>query len=96
MVSRNPKVSAVSHTASLAGSDKGAAANEKAWVTGGSLSEFIETLKIFHCNGRLSGPSVASVSCSGGEASLIADISNAKPISFPKLTKTQKRTLRLH
>ena len=61
-----------------------------------SLSEFIETLKIFHCHGRLSGSSVASVSCSGGEASLIADISNAKPISFPNLTKTQKKTLRLH
>ena len=95
--SEHAKVSAVSHTASLAGSDKGAAALMKRLGVArvDSLSEFIETLKIFHCHGRLSGPSVASVSCSGGEASLIADISTGKQISFPKLTKTQKEDLKI-
>ena len=62
--SEHAQLSAVSHTASLAGNDKGASALMKRLGVArvNSLSEFIETLKVFHCHGRLSGSSVASVS----------------------------------
>ena len=94
--SEHAQLSAVSHTASLAGSDKGASALMKRLGVArvNSLSEFIETLKIFHCHGRLSGPCVASVSCSGGEASLIADLSYGEQVLFPKLTKEQNKNLK--
>ena len=93
--SEHAQLSAVSHTASLAGNDKGASALMKRLGVArvNSLSEFIETLKVFHCHGRLSGSSVASVSCSGGEASLIADICNGSQLLFPKLTKEQTNGL---
>ena len=93
--SEHAQLSAVSHTASLAGNDKGASALMKRLGVArvNSLSEFIETLKVFHCHGRLSGSSVASVSCSGGEASLIADICNGEQLVFPKLTKEQTNDL---
>ena len=93
--SEHAQLSAVSHTASLAGNDKGASALMKRLGVArvNSLSEFIETLKVFHCHGRLSGSSVASVSCSGGEASLIADICNGSQLVFPKLTKEQTNGL---
>ena len=40
----------------------------------GALPDFLETLKLLHCYGPLPGGNIASISCSGGEASLIADM----------------------
>jgi acetyl-CoA synthetase len=86
----------ISHTASLAGSDAGAAALLKrlgiARVDG--LPEFLETLKLLHCHGPLAGGNLASISCSGGEASLIADMAEGTGLSFPALTAAQTTTLR--
>ncbi|WP_420012930.1 acetate--CoA ligase family protein [Tateyamaria sp.] len=86
----------ISHTASLAGSDAGAAALLKrlgiARVAG--LPELLETLKLLHCNGPLGGRNVASISCSGGEASLIADMALGSGLRFPALTTLQRTTLR--
>lgn len=65
----------LTHTASLAG----AAAVSSAFLrrTGctevRSLGAFLEALKLLHHGGPLPGPRVLSVSCSGGEASLMAD-----------------------
>ena len=88
----------ISHTASLAGSDAGADALLKRLGVGraDSLSEMMEVLKILHCAGPLTGHAIASMSCSGGEASLMADLAHlsAKPVSFPPLDDSQKEGLR--
>ena len=94
--SDHAKSAAISHTASLAGSDAGAQALLRrlgiARVSG--LPEFIETLKLLHCTGPLSGQQVASISCSGGEASLIADLAEETTLNFPPLTSAQTDQLR--
>ena len=85
----------VSHTASLAGSDAGAAAVLARLGIGRveDLPTFLETLKLLHCNGPLAAPTLSSVSCSGGEASLAADTAHGRAVSFPALTQTQREAL---
>ncbi|MFO8125585.1 acetate--CoA ligase family protein, partial [Yoonia sp.] len=87
---------AISHTASIAGSDAGATALFKRLGIGRvtTLSAFLETLKLLHVVGPLKAPNIASMSCSGGEASLMADTAHGSQISFPPLTKNQKAALR--
>lgn len=86
----------VSHTASLAGSDAGAAALMRrlgiARLHG--LPEFIEALKLLHVNGPMGCSALASISCSGGEASLIADMALRTSLTFPPLRDTQSAGLR--
>ncbi|MBD8878214.1 acetate--CoA ligase family protein [Roseibium polysiphoniae] len=85
----------ISHTASLAGSMAGASALLKRTgvAQANSLPELLETLKIVHTVGRLSSAKVASMSCSGGEASLIADTATGSAVTFPALTGDQKSKL---
>lgn len=86
----------ISHTASLAGSDAGANAFlERLGIPRlKTLPEMLETLKVLHCYGPLPDGRIASISCSGGEASLIADLSVDKDLTFPKLTQPQEVELR--
>ncbi len=86
----------ISHTASLAGSDAGATAllNRLGVPRLGGLPEFLETLKLLHVHGPLNGTGIASISCSGGEASLIADMALETDLHFPSLRKNQKESLR--
>jgi acyl-CoA synthetase (NDP forming) len=86
---------AVSHTASLAGSDAGAQAflDRLGIARLGGLPEFLETLKLLHCVGRLPSRRIASISCSGGEASLIADLAEPRDLAFPPLSAAQKLAL---
>ena len=42
----------------------------------------LETLKLLDNGGRLSGPRIVSMSCSGGEASLVADLAEGGPLLF--------------
>ena len=90
------RAGAVSHTASLAGSGAGARALFArlgvAEVTG--LDAFLETLKLLHVTGALPSRRIASLSCSGGEASLMADSALDLNLEFPPLTHTQKTALR--
>ncbi|HBR61616.1 MAG TPA: acyl-CoA synthetase [Rhodobacteraceae bacterium] len=90
------RAGAVSHTASLAGSGAGARALFArlgvAEVTG--LDAFLETLKLLHVTGALPSRRIASLSCSGGEASLMADSALDLNLEFPPLTKAQKTALR--
>ena len=76
---------AASHTASLAGG--GAASSAFLRQIGvaevNSPSELIETLKIFHVHGMGLGPRICSLSCSGGEAGLVADLAAPIGIEFP-------------
>lgn len=85
----------ISHTASLAGSDTGANAllDHLGIARVDSLPALLETLKIFHISGPLSSGRIASISCSGGEASLIADMAHDTALSFPPLTSTQTKGL---
>lgn len=86
-----------SHTASIAGGRAGADAflARLGIAQVGSLTVFLETLKVLHMRGPLAGGRLASVSCSGGEAALIADAATRLPdLSFPQLTGEQGRALR--
>jgi len=79
---------AQSHTASLASGD----AVVDAYFRGigiarvNSIPVLLETLKLLHLQGPLSGRSIASLSCSGGEAALIADAADAAGLDFVTLT----------
>ena len=66
---------AFSHTASITGSNTAVSAFLKrlGCIEVSSLSNLLETLKLSHFFGYLEDKNIASVSCSGGEASLIAD-----------------------
>lgn len=90
------QAAAISHTASLTGSNAGAQALLKrlgiAQVY--SATELIETLKILHVTGGLASSRIASASCSGGEASLIADMGEVSGVTFPELTVPQAEKLR--
>lgn len=95
-MSAQAQAATVSHTASLAGS--GAAGRALLARLGiaqvDSLAVLIETLKILHVTGPLSSARIASLSCSGGEASLMADTGLAAGVSFPALDDGQTRRLR--
>jgi acyl-CoA synthetase (NDP forming) len=94
--SEQAQQAAISHTASLAGSDAGANALFDRLGIGRatSLSGFLETLKLLHVVGPLAAPNIASMSCSGGEASLMADMAHGSAIAFPSLNARQKTVLR--
>ena len=95
-ISEQAQQAALSHTASLAGSDAGAQAflDRLGIARVHGLPEFLETLKLVHCVGTLGSNRISSISCSGGEASLIADAAKAHGLAFPRLTDLQKTHLR--
>ncbi len=78
---------AVSHTASLAGSDAAAGAflRRLGIARLQSMPAFLETLKLLHVAGPLDGLSVSSMSCSGGEAALMADHAAGRHARFRPL-----------
>ncbi|WP_417208129.1 acetate--CoA ligase family protein, partial [Antarctobacter sp.] len=94
--SEQANAAAVSHTASLTGSDAGARAFLRrigvAQVS--SLSALLEVLKILHVAGPLRSNRVVSASCSGGEASLMADSGLTYDVVFPPLGTMQREGLR--
>ena len=61
-----------------------------------SLPVLLESLKLAHVFGALSGNAIATLSCSGGEASLIADTASRFGVKFPSLTNDQIDTLGAH
>ena len=76
---------AATHTASLAGNAVVSSAFFKQLGVGEvrSLPQLIEALKALHVAGPLSGESFVSVSCSGGEAGLVADTAEGMQLEFP-------------
>ncbi len=94
--SEQARSATVSHTASLAGSDAGADAlfDRLGLVRVNSLPELLESLKLLHLTGGLRSNRVLSMSCSGGEASLMADTAEGRGIVLPKLSDVQKTALR--
>jgi len=82
---------ALSHTASLAGSDAVAEAFlERAGVARvHSLPVLLEALKVLHVHGPLHGRDIASMSCSGGEAGLMADAAAAAQLNLRPFSAAQ-------
>jgi len=85
----------LSHTSSLAGSDALFDALFKRYGIGRAkdVSVFIETLKLLHVHGPLSGNTVSSMSCSGGEAGLVADLASDAGLPTPPLPKVAEAKL---
>ncbi len=75
---------ALSHTGSMAGRSASYDAMFERYgvATVRSPAELLETLKLFDQDGRLGGNRIVSLSCSGGEASLVADRSEATGLVF--------------
>ena len=89
------KSQSFSHTASITGnSDISKAFLERLGIVEvHDLDIFLESLKILHLVGRIKSPSVISVSCSGGEASLVSDFSMQTSLKFPKFPAEKSRQI---
>jgi len=94
-ISEQAQAQTLSHTASLAGNEAGAFAflDRLGIATVKSITVFLETLKLLHVHGPLPGSRLASISCSGGEASLMADLALGKAVSYPPLNAKQRERL---
>lgn len=84
-----------SHTGSMAGR---AAAYDALFTRYGvatvrTPSEMLETLKLLDNGGRLSGRRIVSLSCSGGEASLVADRGEGTSLQFEPFTTEQRNRI---
>jgi acetate---CoA ligase (ADP-forming) len=86
----------VTHTASLAGADGvvGAFLRRLGVARVHSIPVLLETLKLLHLCGPLQGGEIASMSCSGGEAALIADRTEGRRIKFRPLDAVQTDAVR--
>jgi len=86
---------ALSHTASLAGADAlyGALFERYGIARVKSVTAFVETLKFLHYGGPISDNRLVSMSCSGGEAALVADMALDRNIRFPPFDAATKRKI---
>jgi acetyl-CoA synthetase len=80
----------MSHTSSLAGPDAlyDALFARLGVVRVFDVSSLLETLKLLHVHGAYQGNTIASASCSGGEASLIADLAQSHGLAMPLLPQS--------
>lgn len=88
------RTAAASHTASLAGGGAASSAflRQAGVAEVATLSELVETLKIFHVHGPQIGQRICSLSCSGGEAGLVADLAAPFELDFePPSESTRQR-----
>ncbi|MBV8440278.1 MAG: acetate--CoA ligase family protein, partial [Hyphomicrobiales bacterium] len=85
----------MSHTASLAGPDTlyDAFFARLGIARAPDLAVFLETLKLLHVYGPLKGRRLSSMSCSGGEASLMADLAPAHGLTTPDLPGSAREAL---
>lgn len=76
-----------SHTSALCGPDRlvDALFDRVGIARVADLPQFLETLKLLHVCGPLAGTAIGSLSCSGGEASLVADLGERAGLQFPPL-----------
>ncbi|MCB1370622.1 MAG: acetate--CoA ligase family protein [Rhodobacteraceae bacterium] len=82
--SSRARAATLSHTASLSGeAAAGSALLARLGITEvASPGAFLETLHLQHEGGPLAGNAVVSVSCSGGEAGLMADLTEASELDL--------------
>jgi acyl-CoA synthetase (NDP forming) len=90
--SEQARAGTVSHTASLAGADAASDAFLRRLGIGRvfSIPAFMETLKLLHVCGPLDGCDISSMSCSGGEASVMADSAEGRRVRFRSLAADHK------
>ena len=83
---------AMSHTSSLAGADTlyDALFERYGVARMKSVSAFAETLKFLHNGGPIANSRLVSMSCSGGEAALVADMALERQVSFPPFNAETK------
>ena len=81
----------MSHTSSLAGNNNAADVFLKRLGIArvDSLDVLLETLKLLHVHGALPCNTLQSLSCSGGEAALVADAVSAHALELPALDEQQ-------
>lgn len=86
---------ALSHTSTLVGEERlYTALFERVGVARvTNLAELIETLKLLHVCGPLAGRGIASISCSGGEAAMVADLAEPLGLELPPLIAEQRLRL---
>ena len=86
----------VSHTRSISGDDAAGDAFLKRLGIARvhSFNVLIETLKVLHTYGVLSGKRLVSMSCSGGEAALLGDAAARHGLECPDLESPQRDQLR--
>ena len=84
---------ALSHTASMAGEDRICEALFERYgvARAPTLSALVETLKLLHFGGPITGRRLVSLSCSGGEAAIVADLAPAHGLSFPPFSEAAAR-----
>ncbi|MCB2011245.1 MAG: acetate--CoA ligase family protein [Geminicoccaceae bacterium] len=86
---------AVSHTAAIVGAD----GVLDAWLKRigvprlHRLEAFIETLKLLHVHGPLPDRSFVSLSCSGGEATLVADAAASRDVELRDFTDADRQRI---
>ncbi len=85
----------LSHTSSLADSDVlvDALFERLGIARVHDVETFLETLKLMHVHGARPGTSIASASCSGGEAALLADAAYRLGLSLPPLPEDARTRL---
>ncbi|QRY68272.1 acetate--CoA ligase family protein [Ensifer sp. PDNC004] len=90
------QLATVSHTASLAGNDRVSSALLARLGIGrvDTLPALLETLKLLHVAGPLDSRDISSMSCSGGEASLMADAGERYRVNYRPLRDEQKKPLK--
>jgi acyl-CoA synthetase (NDP forming) len=89
------QMAAASHTASLAGGGAASSAflRQAGVAEVATLPELLETLKVFHVHGPQIGRRLCSLSCSGGEAGLVADLAAPIGLDFPAPSDEQRARL---
>lgn len=86
---------AASHTAALAGGGAASSAflRQAGVAEVSTPAELLEALKILHMHGPGLGTRLCSLSCSGGEAGLVADLAAPHGLSFPPPSDAQRQAL---
>lgn len=87
------RAAVLTHTASMAGSDAASRAffRQLGVACVDSLPQLLEALKLLHFCGSMAGRNICSISCSGGEASIMADAAQPRRLNFPALSKDQSQ-----
>jgi acyl-CoA synthetase (NDP forming) len=85
----------LSHTSSLADSDVlvDALFRRLGIARVHDVETLLETLKLLHVHGARPGIAIASASCSGGEAALLADLAHQTGLTMPALPEATKARL---
>ena len=86
---------ALSHTSSMTGSSAGfnALCDRLAVIRAETLPQFLEILKFVHVHPGLDGRRILTMSCSGGEAGILADLAEKIRLPMPPFAKDRADAL---